>query len=846
METYISKLKDFASTASRTVSSAAITTSSKISESIQGKIGRDYRTLDENQILYCGMWKLVPAEHVTSKSKVSLWIFDKKNLNPFASYGNYGNNFSYSDKNDISQVLSFLKAEVSQITRLRHPAILKIVEPIEDSKSSLLFVTEPVISSLKDSISSSEKIVSLDLDEIEIQRGLQQLIQGLQFLHSSGIVHTNINPSTILVDSEGDWKLFGFGYSTSTSSHNSFDSFSDFYSLPLSIQRNLEYSAPELILEKSVSAKNDVFSLGCLVYSLYNNGNSFISNPDNDNYKYENKLHFIKNPVFKDSIPSIVKQAVSSLVEYNPENRLSLSEFQTSGFFNNIYAQTLLDLENILHFEKHMQLSVFKQLSSVLDKFSPKTQVRKIHPKLNSAIEFIINLPITADTLELIYSYVVVSFLIAKHMSTKEFTDSMLPCLLRCIQLSISNLGRPESVNVTTHTTILFLQKLDFIKEKCTDSSDSFNSIILPTLFQLIDSGNEINPKITEIIYLESIPSLSKTMDKYAFNNTLCVKVLNQYKTTNKLLIKVMTIRSIAKVAQYSNSTTVNEHIIPTLIKTKSRNMDLVSELLNLYNILGKQELVQSDFLFKLVIPHCFALLYETKFSENLFSTANSNVRELCELAQNSLKPLKDYQPPVPLNSSSITEVPDKDIYSFPSNDISFQFEGFSNVQNPSQLSFGQTSLQPAHSNALNGLTPPIIPMNKTGMSDNIAPSSFSVQRENKLFDSTHQPNNNFVQKSSNPMKLTTTKPDLFSNAQPVTQNSLPQNNAMSSSYSGFTKSNSAFGNFVSYKPVSNTTTGLQAPIYPSTQLQSKTASTNTNSNKKDAISDLSLFDPFS
>lgn len=94
---------------------------------------------------------------------------------------------------------------------MRHPCILEMVEPLEESRSELIFATEPVIASLSACIKTSKKDVTpIELDEVEIQKGVLQLCKGLSFLHQSArSVHSNLNPNTVLLNKTGDWKLSG-------------------------------------------------------------------------------------------------------------------------------------------------------------------------------------------------------------------------------------------------------------------------------------------------------------------------------------------------------------------------------------------------------------------------------------------------------------------------------------------------------------------------------------------------------------------------------------------------------------------------------------------------------------
>lgn len=101
------------------------------------------------------------------------------------------------------------------LSRLRHPCLLEVVEPIEESRSALTFVTERVISTLQsvigghddgDGYSDSSRGgggTTSQLDELEFQSGLSSLTKALQFLHeSANVVHTNLTPQAIYVNAK--------------------------------------------------------------------------------------------------------------------------------------------------------------------------------------------------------------------------------------------------------------------------------------------------------------------------------------------------------------------------------------------------------------------------------------------------------------------------------------------------------------------------------------------------------------------------------------------------------------------------------------------------------------------
>ena len=176
-----------------------------------------YKTYDvqPNPKFHSGPWAVYDATRRASstprpahQNQVSVFVFEKKSLEQSASLRGSGG--STRAKNDI--VFARLKKEVSLLSRLRHPCLLEVVEPIEETRGTLTFVTERVISNLQLLVggiddadgysgSSSRGAQKAELDELEIQSGLLSLTEALQFLHESAmVVHSNLTPQAVYIN----------------------------------------------------------------------------------------------------------------------------------------------------------------------------------------------------------------------------------------------------------------------------------------------------------------------------------------------------------------------------------------------------------------------------------------------------------------------------------------------------------------------------------------------------------------------------------------------------------------------------------------------------------------------
>lgn len=182
-----------------------------------------------------GPWKIYDAKKKSTGKSVSVFVLDRKSLES-NSGGSLGRASAASIKRAIEEVVERLKKEASSLARLRHPNILELVEPAEDTRNGgLQFATETVTASLSGLLQEKDEQEraggvggrpsryvtedseggrrrrELEIDELEIQKGLEQISKALEFLHdNAGLVHGNLSPDAVFVNAKVD-ELFKFG-----------------------------------------------------------------------------------------------------------------------------------------------------------------------------------------------------------------------------------------------------------------------------------------------------------------------------------------------------------------------------------------------------------------------------------------------------------------------------------------------------------------------------------------------------------------------------------------------------------------------------------------------------------
>ncbi|KRH92262.1 CMGC/CDK/CDK5 protein kinase [Pseudoloma neurophilia] len=192
--------------------------------------------------------------------------------------------------NPTEGVPSTALREISALKALNHPNVIQLIEVIH-SDVFLTMVFE---------------YVEYDLKEYSNKFGftqflLDQLVSGLQYIHSMKIIHRDLKPQNILVGSDGILKIADFGLCRPM--HLSVPELSNEVV-------TLWYRAPELLHGKKYSYEIDIFSIGTIVYEMVT-GKVFLQGNDNSSQltliynvignrkEFEKKLSEIHEPLFK-------------------------------------------------------------------------------------------------------------------------------------------------------------------------------------------------------------------------------------------------------------------------------------------------------------------------------------------------------------------------------------------------------------------------------------------------------------------------------------------------------------------------------------------------------------------
>ncbi|MBI2215165.1 MAG: sigma 54-interacting transcriptional regulator [Acidobacteria bacterium] len=137
-----------------------------------------------------------------------------------------------------------------------------------------------------------------------------QIASALHHVHHLGIVHLDLKPSNILVDSEGHLKIMDFG--VAVSSRQYFDR---------KIRGTLHYMAPEVLLQDRVDGRADQYALGMTLYETITGALPTYGKPPIEIIRSHLEDEIRRPSAINPHVPEKLERIVLRLLEKDPRYR---------------------------------------------------------------------------------------------------------------------------------------------------------------------------------------------------------------------------------------------------------------------------------------------------------------------------------------------------------------------------------------------------------------------------------------------------------------------------------------------------------------------------------------------
>jgi serine/threonine-protein kinase len=161
----------------------------------------------------------------------------------------------HGEISDQPDQIERFRREARAVAQLSHPNVVAVIDAGEDSGHPYIVFEYVEGETLKQRI---DRLGKLPVDEavayaIEIGRGLQ-------LAHARQLVHRDVKPQNVLIDSEGRAKVTDFGIARSLES--------DGLTKTGRVLGTTDYVSPEQAMGQDVDARSDVYSLAVLLYEM--------------------------------------------------------------------------------------------------------------------------------------------------------------------------------------------------------------------------------------------------------------------------------------------------------------------------------------------------------------------------------------------------------------------------------------------------------------------------------------------------------------------------------------------------------------------------------------------------
>lgn len=552
-------------------------------------------------------WRIYNGTKKSTKQEVAVFVFDKKMIDKYQKF-------------DKDQIIDSLKKGVQQLTRLRHPRLLTVQHPLEESRDCLAFCTEPVFASLSNVLGQWDNLpspVPTDIKEyklydVETKYGLLQISEGLSFLHSGvKMVHGNLCTANIILNKSGAWKIMGFDFSIS--SLNPSDAEPKYTckewepNLPPLCLPNPEYLAPEYILSVSCDSASDMYSLGVVMHAVFNEGKSVFQVNKHDIFKsFSRQLDQLSNisPALLNKIPEEVRDHVKMLLSITPNVRPDADQMTKIPFFDDVGAVTLQYFDSLFQRDNLQKSQFYKGLPKVLPKLPKRVVVYRILPALMS--EFV-----NPDMVPFVLPNVL---LIAEECTKEEYVRLILPDLTPVFK-------QQEPVQIL----LIFLQKMDLLLTK-TPAEDIKNSV-LPMVYRSLEAPSV---QIQELC-LNIIPTFANLIDYPSMKNSLIPRIKSACLQTSSLAVRVNSLVCLGKILEYLDKWFVIDDVLPFLQQIPSREPAVLMGILGIYKCTfsHKKLGIPKEHLATKILPHLVSVSIDNNLNLNQFNSFMAVIREM-------------------------------------------------------------------------------------------------------------------------------------------------------------------------------------------------------------------------
>ncbi|XP_043554964.1 serine/threonine-protein kinase PLK2-like [Chiloscyllium plagiosum] len=253
-----------------------------------------------------------------------------------------------------------IEKEIELHKSLSNKHIVKFYHNFEDDENIYIFLEHCSHKSLAHILKARRT-----LTEPEVRYYLRQIILGLKYLHVRDILHRDLKLGNFFVNENMEVKVGDFGLATKL--------------LPVDQRKRTicgtpNYLAPEVLNKQGHGPEADIWSLGCVMYTMLSGRPPFETSDLKDTYRCIRAVEYS----MPSSFSAAAKDLVSSILKKNPEQRPTLDAVMHHDFFTKGFIPDVLHPSSCLMVP---ELNIPTPTKNFLKKFTEALFFRKKNSK---------------------------------------------------------------------------------------------------------------------------------------------------------------------------------------------------------------------------------------------------------------------------------------------------------------------------------------------------------------------------------------------------------------------------------------------------------------------------------
>ncbi|XP_041359491.1 serine/threonine-protein kinase PLK4-like isoform X2 [Gigantopelta aegis] len=214
-----------------------------------------------------------------------------------------------------ANMVARVRKEVEIHSRLKHPAVLELYNYFEDSNYVYLVLEMCHNGEVQRYLKSNCKVLSED----EARLFMKNIVEGILYLHSHGILHRDLTLSNLLLTRDMDIKIADFGLATQLSVPDE---------KHFTMCGTPNYISPEVAMRSAHGLETDVWSLGCMLYTF------LVGQPPFDTDGVKKTLNLVVTALYSvpDYLSPDAQDLIQCLLRKNPKDRISIRDIFSHSF----------------------------------------------------------------------------------------------------------------------------------------------------------------------------------------------------------------------------------------------------------------------------------------------------------------------------------------------------------------------------------------------------------------------------------------------------------------------------------------------------------------------------------